>query len=639
MIEGNKRYIVRQNFVEMFDHSTLEYSHCRCQWWKNEEDRTESLNYEQVGYIVSEMAAGLIHLQVKKSDRVAIMSENCPPWLWADFAILKAAAISVPIYPSFSLRETAYIINDSGARIIFLQDEAAAQQLLSIWDAMPDLEKIIIMKRQVHLRHPHILDLTALRKMGRSLMVVKTDLLAERIRCIDINDCITIIYTSGTTGTQKGVMHTHASMNAANIIDFKIIPNMSSEDVLLSMLPLSHSYERQFGQMMSIQFGGTIAYADKSASLLNNLQCFQPSWFVAAPSIFENILTAIWQSFDHSSTEKLMLADALTVSLRLAEEKADANGFINATNDGFLQDINAELRARFQHADESVFVKIRQLLGGNYRFSISAAGALPAKLCKAFIAMRLPILEGYGLVETCNTVNLNPLHQILPGSVGPLAPGVQGKIAADGEWLVKGNNLMKGYWNNAEETTAAFTPDGYFRTGDIVEELANGYIKIVDRKKALLVLRNGSKVPTVKIENLFALSPLIDQVFVAGDDREHVVALIVPNFDFFIKCFAKNHINFDKKTLHYQEDREFQLCIKVGPDFVEKQVLRDMIYQEIQKVNQQLEDYEVIRNYLIINRRFSEMAQEITPTLKFKRKYIEKNFAAEIEQLYRKTQR
>ena len=618
MDEGNRRFIVSQNFVEMFDRSTHEFSDCRCQCWKNEEDRTESLNYGQVGYIVSEMAAGLIHLQIKKQDRVAIMSENCPQWLWADFAIIKAAAISVPIYPSFSQRETAYIINDSGARMVFLQDERSAQQMLNIWDAMPGLEKIIIMKRRSTLYHPHIMDLTELRESGRNLLAITPDLLSETSHCIDMNDCMTIIYTSGTTGTQKGVMHSHASINAANNIDFQLIPRMSSEDILLSILPLSHSYERQFGQMMSLQFGGTIAYRDKSVSLLNNLQCFQPSWFVAAPSIFEDIFASVRQVFEYSSIEKAMLMEALNLGFKVVEQISEPAGFINASEADF--------------SDQNVFTQVRNLLGGNLRFSISAAGALPAQLCKAFIALGLPILEGYGLVETCNTVNLNLINAILPGSVGPLAPGVRGKIDADGEWLVQGDNLMQGYWNNATETAAAFTADGYFKTGDIVEEVERGYIKIIDRKKALLILRNGNKVPTVKIENLFALSPLIDQVFAVGDHREHVVALVVPKFNFFIKFFTKHQIEYDEKALHYTGDRQ---CIKVGLDFLEKQELREMIDKEIKRVNRQLEDYEVIHNYLIINRRFSEMAREVTPTLKFKRNTIEKNFAMEIEQLYK----
>ncbi|MEA1960840.1 MAG: AMP-binding protein, partial [Bacillota bacterium] len=336
MKEKNKA----KNLVEMFNQSTRKYAECRCQWWRTDTGSTASLDYDQVGLIVREMAAGFFELKVEKQDRIAIMSENCPQWLWADFSILSAAAVSVPIYPSFSQRETAYIINDSGAKILFVQNDQAMQRIMDVWDAMPCLERIIVMQDNSSIQHPYVLNLRDLREMGRGLLEKQPDALEKRLASIEMEDAMTIIYTSGTTGNQKGIIHTHRSFNAANEIDFKIIPHISSEDVLLSILPLSHSYERQFGQMMSICVGCTIAYADKSDSLIDSLQCFSPSWFVAAPSIFEKIFTAIWKEFDHSSHDRLMLANALTIGLEVVEANADEHGFIDASEQrDFLQGI------------------------------------------------------------------------------------------------------------------------------------------------------------------------------------------------------------------------------------------------------------------------------------------------------------
>ncbi len=300
----------------------------------------------------------------------------------------------------------------------------------------------------------------------------------------------------------------------------------------------------------------------------------------------------------------------------------------------FTEGLSPELKQKYLEADALVFSKVRQLLGGRYRFAFSAAGSLPADLCKIFMAMGIRIIEGYGLTETCNTTNLNRINKILPGSIGPLAVNVEGRIAEDGEWLVRGDNVIKEYWNNPEATREAFTEDGFFKTGDIVEELADGYIRIVDRKKAIIVLDTGKNVPAAKVENQFSLSKYVDQVCAVGDDRPFLGTLVVPNFDAFIAYFDQNGIAYDKSALQFVGEGAQRMCVKVGPDFVANEQLRAIVDEEIQAANKNLEDFETIKKYVIVTRRFLESEDEVTPTLKLKRRVIAQHFADEIEQIY-----
>jgi long-chain acyl-CoA synthetase len=292
------------------------------------------------------------------------------------------------------------------------------------------------------------------------------------------------------------------------------------------------------------------------------------------------------------------------------------------------------LKIRHRIVDKIFFSKVRAMMGGRFRFAFSAAGSLPADLCKVFLAMGIRIYEGYGSTETCNTITINRVNKILPGSVGPVAPGVEGRIAEDGEWQVKGENIFAGYWNNPEATRDAFTPDGFFKTGDIVTVHADGYLRIVDRKKGLMVLDTGKNVPSAKIEAKFSLSRWIDVVMPVGDNRKFVTALVVPNFDAFIRHFDEQGVAYDKAALDFAEQDGTRTCTRVGKDFIDRPELKALIDADIQKVNAELEEYERIKKYLFLPRKLTVESGEMTPTLKVKRNEVLKHFSTEIEDLY-----
>lgn len=628
-------YITLQTFPKMFHDSVIRFGDCRCQWWKTGPDTTASLTYAEVGRIVKELGSGLMKLGVQKQDRIAIMSHNCPQWLWADFSILNIGGITVTIYPTLSQREMVFIINDSGSRMLYVQDEANLKKALDAWDQMPSLERVIMMRDDFPTDDPRVMNLSQIRKLGVKALVEEPYAYERRWREVDIFDKMTIVYTSGTTGQPKGAVHTHHSMSSASALDMKMFPVISEDDVFLSFLPISHTYERQCGQMVALAVGATYAYAQSTATVVQDIATFKPTIFMSVPRIYERIFMAIREAYSANPQAKEAFENALKVGLAVTEARADENGFIDVSEGiDFTEGLSPELKQKYLEADALVFSKVRQLLGGRYRFAFSAAGSLPADLCKIFMAMGIRIIEGYGLTETCNTTNLNRINKILPGSIGPLAVNVEGRIAEDGEWLVRGDNVIKEYWNNPEATREAFTEDGFFKTGDIVEELADGYIRIVDRKKAIIVLDTGKNVPAAKVENQFSLSKYVDQVCAVGDDRPFLGTLVVPNFDAFIAYFDQNGIAYDKSALQFVGEGAQRMCVKVGPDFVANEQLRAIVDEEIQAANKNLEDFETIKKYVIVTRRFLESEDEVTPTLKLKRRVIAQHFADEIEQIY-----
>jgi long-chain acyl-CoA synthetase len=629
-----KWYIEQLTAPEMLNRDMVRFAHRRFQWWKTGTGSSESLTYAQAGQIVKELSCGLMTHGFAKGDRGAIMSYTCPQWVWADYSILCAGGITVTIYPTLSEKELTFILRDSGTKVLYVQDEGILEKALAVRPSCPQLEKIVVMHDTCSSGDAAVLDLNRLRNTGVGLLGKDKFAFDNRWRTVALADPMTIVYTSGTTGVPKGVMHTHLSFNAAICRDLRIVPPMRENHVVLSFLPISHTYERECGHGCAMIGGSTIAYSSPK-TLVEDFRYFRPDIFISVPRIYERIYMAMSEQASKSAVKKFLFNTAMKTGLKVIETRADENGFVDMSEGiDLASGLGFWLRFKFRFFDRLLFSKVRAMLGGRFRFAFSAAGALPADLCKTFMAMGVRIFEGYGATETWNTVNLNRPEKILPGSVGPLAPGVEGRIAEDGEWLVRGENIFTEYWNNPEATREAFTGDGFYKTGDIVVQLAEGYIKIVDRKKGLMVLDTGKNIPAAKIESLFSLSQHIEILVPIADDRKFVSALVVPNFEYFIKYFDRNGIPYDKSLVEYSEASGQRVCVSVGDDFIARQELQQLIDRDIQEANAQLEEYECVKKYRIINRKFTEQSGEITPTLKVKRKVVQANFLKEIDALY-----
>jgi len=631
---GGRWYITQQTFPELFHRNVTNYADRRAQWWRTEGTSTASLTYAELGKIVRELASGLMALGVEQGDRVAVMAHTCPEWAWADYAILSAAGITVCIYPTLSAGEASFIVNDSNAKVLFVNDVELLQNILDTRPSMPGLEKIIVLHGVPSSEDDDVLGLDGVTALGRELLEHDASAYDVRWRSVTLDDPMTIVYTSGTTGIPKGAVHTHFSFNAACRRDLAIAPELKADDVFLSFLPLAHTYERECGHGCAMHGAVTVAYSSPK-TIVEDLGIFRPTVFMSVPRIYERIFMAMRKKASQSVVKNAIFQYALAVGLKVVNAREDDHGFVDMSeNADMFGSLSFGLKLRYRFVDKILFRKVRDMLGGRFRFAFSAAGSLPADLCRVFMAMGIRIYEGYGATETCNTVNLNRPEKVLPGSVGPLCEGVEGKMADDGEWLVRGDNNIREYWNDPEATKAAFTEDGYYRTGDIVEMLVDGYIKIIDRKKGLMVLDTGKNIPSAKIESAFSLCNYIDMVVPIADNRKFVTALVVPDFDAVISYFADHKIPYDEKTFEFIGDGPTRICAKVGREFIEHEEFRSIIDTEIQRANAGLEEYERIIKYQIVPRRFTEQTGELTPTLKVKRQQVLKNFESEIDEMY-----
>lgn len=626
-------YIKEMTCPELIHRNALVFGDRRFQWWKNDDGTTVSNTYADVWRIVKELSSGLIGSGVEKGDRVAIISHTVAQWMWADYSILCAGGITVCIYPTLSEEEIKFILNDSGSKMVYVFDAALLTKVLNIKKEVNSLKKIILMTGKALLNDDFITNIDELRAKGSTLLSSNSQIFEMRWRSVEMTDLMTIVYTSGTTGMPKGAVHTHLSFNAACCRDLKQIPTIGDDEVSLSFLPLAHTYERECGHGIAMMSASTIAYSSP-VTIVSDLQLFRPNFFMSVPRIYERIYMALKEQTAKSPLKKKIFEAAMKVGLEVVKKREDKNGFIDMTEGiDFTVKLGPWLKFKYKLFDKLIYSKVRHLLGGRYRFAFSAAGSLPAELCKTYMAMGIRIIEGYGATETWNTVNLNRDNKILPGSVGARCIGVEGRIAEDGEWQVRGDNLFSGYWNNTEATAEAFTADGFYKTGDIVEEMSDGYIRIVDRKKGLMVLDTGKNVASNKIEGKFSLSRWIDTVVPIGSERKFVSALVIPNFDAFVQLFDKEKITYNRSEIVRVTDPA-PMVTEVGDDFVEHPRLKELIDSDIKSVNRELEEYEIIKKYTILTKRLSVQDGDITPTLKVKRKFVIDKYKDKIDKMY-----
>lgn len=643
----NREQLHMVTLPELLHHSVMKFGERRCQWFKTAPGSTEtkSLTFAEVGMKVRDLAAGLISLGIKKQDRIAIMAYNCPQWLWSDFAILGTGAVTVTIYPSFSVKEMQYIVNNSSSRIIVVKDQAGVEKVQAALDEMSSLENVIVMEDDCPLPdHPAFIHLSQLQQLGRVYMHKNPYCYEKACDEIKLWDMASIIYTSGTTGDPKGAVHTHSSfmyaVNADNNMWTRNDCMLDEYDVQLSFLPLSHTYERQCGQMQSICLGETIAYAESPQTVIGDLQIFKPTWFCSVPRIFERIYMALRDAASATPEGKAGFAKAMDIGVRVVDYVSDEEGFIDMGLDVNMMDaLPEDLKKEYQWADQAVFSKVRYLLGGKFKMAFSASAGLPPSLCKSLMAMGVRVCEGYGLTETMNAVNFSNLKAVLPGSMGPTNYYAEEKIAEDGELLVRGPMLFQGYFNNPQATAEAFDEDGFFHTGDIATTVYNSklgvdYYKIIDRKKSIMVLDTGKNVPRAKVEGAFSTAHYVEQICAVADGRKFVGAVVVPKFESVIPVLKAQGVNFDESQITYFGEGAARVIVQVGDDIAGSPELRALIDQDMAEANQGLEKYETIKQYVVSNRRFLEALDEVTPTLKNKHRVILKNFATQIEEMY-----
>jgi long-chain acyl-CoA synthetase len=555
---------------------------------------------------VRDLALGLMSFGVGKGDRVVIMSESRPEWLLTDFAILTAGAVTVPVYSTLTPGQARYIIQDAGARVAFVSTADQLEKLQRIRHELPSIEVIIAFDPPV-TPSISVLSLQAVAGRGHARMMAEWGVAREfrdRAREIRPDDLATIIYTSGTTGEPKGVMLSHHNLVSNLLAGHTIVP-VGPDDVSLSFLPLSHSFERLVSYVY-LAHGVTVIFAESMDTVGRDLAVVRPTVMTGVPRVYEKFQARIMER-GHALPQPRRTLFHWGVKVAVAKARAEASG---ARARGVLA-LEAAL------ADRLVFSKIRESVGGRLRCLVSGSAPLPTSVAEFFYGIGLPITEGYGLTETSPILTSNPMGAPRLGTVGKAVPGVELRIADDGEILARGPNVMLGYYNKPE-ATAEVLRDGWFHTGDIGAIDGEGYLRITDRKKDLLVTSGGKKIAPQPIEAVLTRSPLVAEAVVLGDRRRFVSALIVPDF---------NALERRLKDLgRPPSDRD---VLVVRDDVV-------ALYTEIvEALNRDLSQFERIKKFRVLPREFSIASGELTPTMKVKRKIVEEKWREAIDEMYR----
>ncbi|HKX14259.1 MAG TPA: long-chain fatty acid--CoA ligase [Propionibacteriaceae bacterium] len=565
-----------------------------------EGDRWVSLSWSQTKDKVFELAAGLLALGVQPEDRVAIASNTRMEWILADLAIMCAAGATTTIYPSTQHEDVGYILADSQSKVVFAEDELQVGKVLDHLDELPQLITIVQLDGRVD--HPKVIGWADLEKRGREYLDANPTAVDDVIAAIGPEDLATLIYTSGTTGRPKGVrlVQDNWTYEGAAIEEYDII---YADDLQYLWLPLSHVFGKA---LIAIQLyiGFTTAVDGRIDKIVENLAVVKPTFMCGAPRIFEKVRARVMTTASHGVKAKIFdwaFGVGRKVSpMRLAGEQP-----------------SGLLALQYALADRLVFSKIKARMGGKIRFFVSGSAALNREVQEWFHAADLLILEGYGLTETSAATCVNNPRATRFGTVGPPVPGSQVKIADDGEILIKGPGVMRGY-HNLPEATAETLNDGWLATGDIGELDEQGYLRITDRKKDLIKTSGGKYVAPQKIEGVLKVaSPHISQVVVHGDGRKYATALITLDPE-AIEGWAK------EQGLSYSSFEELAGSREV----------HDLIEGQVEEANRSLERWETIKRFEILPSELSVEEGEVTPSLKIRRRAVEKKYADVLNSMY-----
>jgi long-chain acyl-CoA synthetase len=571
-------------------------------------DKTDVLAGKEDGkwkmYSVSEyidfcnwVSYALLSLGIKKGDKVAIISNNRPEWNFTDFGISQIGAISIPIYPTISSEEYAFILDHAEPKLIFISDKTLYDKIKPIADQTPAISDIYTFDAVPGAKH-----FTEVITIGKEMDSRFGEDLVKARAAIDPSDMATIIYTSGTTGFPKGVMLTHSNL-VSNFIESSVIHPVGSEGKVLSFLPLSHIYERTLTYHFQYK-GVSIYYAESLGKIMENLKEIKPDIMAVVPRLLERIFDKIISTGKElKGIKKIIFFWAVDLGLRYE---------LNGANGWFYE-------MKLSLANKLIFNKWREALGGKVGIISSAGAPLQERLTRIFWAARIRILEGYGLTETSPVVAINNFcsKEVMFGTVGTVLKDVQVKIAEDGEILTRGPNLMLGYYKDPKLTEEAIDTDGWFHTGDIGTFVKDKYLKITDRKKEIFKISSGKYIAPQVIENKLKESMFIDQVMVIGENQKFASALISPDFQFLHTWANNNNISFpDNKEL------------------ISNPLVYACYQKEVSEINSSLGDHEKIKRFRLVMDEWAPQTGELSPTLKLKRKVLYEKYNELISEIF-----
>jgi long-chain acyl-CoA synthetase len=554
------------------------------------------------------IAAGLAGIGVKRGEKVAMLSENRFEWTFSDYAILTLGAVNVPIYPSLLSAQVEYILKDSEAQIVLCSNSSQYDKIRNLRSPQGLIKKIIIFDPNEKTKDA--VPLKDLCRNGEMFLKDHPDFLEKERAQTGADDLATIIYTSGTTGEPKGAMLTHGNF-LSNVEGSLKHLDVDENDTFLSFLPLCHVFERMAGHFLAASVAATIAFAESIDAVAQNMGEVRPTIMTSVPRLYEKIYARILESVETGSGIKRKI---FYWALGVGRE------YVRALME--KRPISKGLESKRKLAYKLVFSKLAERVGGKLRFFVSGGAPLAKEIAEFFAAAGLMIYEGYGLTETSPVIAVNKKDHYKFGTVGPIIPNIEVKIADDGEILTRGPHVMLGYFKKEEDTRESIDGDGWFYTGDIGFIDQDGFLTITDRKKNIIVTSGGKNIAPQPIENQLVTCRYIEQAMVIGDQRKFCTAVIVPKFETLQKWAQDMDLAFETNA---------ELCVKGE--------IRDLIRKDIDEVNNNLASFETIKDFVIAPEPFSIESGELTPSLKIKRKVVMEKFKQEIEKLYQHNDR
>jgi long-chain acyl-CoA synthetase len=563
----------------------------------------QALSWQAMSDNVRDIAKGLLTLGLQVGDRVALLAHSRAEWVQCDLGIMAAAGITVPVYPSLLPEQVAYILHNAEATLACVDTPAQLEKLLQVRAELPALRHIVLMEGQPPHADPGIVSLQELMTQGAAAPP-HTAQLDERLRGLTPDHEATYVYTSGTTGPPKGVVQTHGN-HLFMVQSCGAIIAAQEGDVNLLFLPLAHSFAR-LEAFLGLYVGLTTAFAESIDALAENMREVRPMLVFSVPRVYEKIYARVQAAGNSGAPLK-----------RALFQWCVGIGRQVSTLQQRRQPIPAGLRLRQRLAHQLVFKKLHQTVGGRLRYFVSGGAPLAQDITEFFHAAGMLILEGYGLTETCPALTANRYDQYKFGTVGTAIPGVELRLAADGEIVARGPNIAKGYYKRPEATAEVFLEAGWFATGDIGDIDPEGFLRITDRKKDLLVTAGGKNIAPQNLENLLKADPYISQAMVYGDRRPYLTALLTLDLD---------------ETCRYA--RAHGIAADTAPALAAHPQIYQLIAARVAQINQQLAAYETIKKFIIAPTDFTPESGELTPTLKVKRKVVTQMYQEQLDRLY-----
>jgi long-chain acyl-CoA synthetase len=568
-----------------------------------------SWTWHQTADAVREIAAGLMSLGFEKGDTASILANTVVEWVWADLGILSAAGVSNGIYPTDAPSQVQYLCEDSRSSFLFVEDDEQLDKALEVRDALPGLRKIVVLDMEGlrDLDDAGVISLDDLRALGRTYLAAHPQAVEQRVAACQPDDLAILVYTSGTTGKPKGAMHLHRGL-VYTVRGYNTLVAQDESDERMCFLPLCHIAERMGGEYFALYTGSKLNFVENPETIPENVREIAPTVFTAVPRVWEKFYSGVMIALKEAGwVQQAAYAWSIGVGTTIANRVLAE------------QPVGGWLRFQFQVARVLALNNVRKLIGiHRARFLVTGAAPISPDLVRWYLALGVPMLEVWGMTETCGASTGVPADRMQPGSIGPAAGFNEVKLdPATGEIMVRGTNVFAGYLNLPEKTAETLTPDGWLHTGDVGVVDAAGYFRITDRMKDIIITAGGKNVTPSELENDLKFSPYITDAVVIGDKRAYLTVLIMIDQENVEKFAQDADVPFSNYT-----------SLTRAPE------VQALIQAELERVNQKFARVEQLKKFYLLENQLSAEDEELTPTMKLKRKLVEKKYAAQIDAMY-----